>query len=170
MEHYRYLLSLNCFCQVFPTVVTLVPVNRPLISPAAQWYNPEICVSCWRVISLPRLAAHLSTLADKYTRWKWCNHSITILASYDIFVIVSEGTKFTLIKQVLYEQMSSSSFHWFSMANAPNVLQPYWLIVLPLDVPDLTASLLLWGPNRQRWNYMGQKWSINFAWKCPTST
>ena len=35
------------------------------------------------------------------------------------------------------------SFYWASVANAPNVLQPYWLIVLPLDVPDLTASLLL---------------------------
>ena len=33
------------------------------------------------------------------------------------------------------------------MANAPNVLQPYWLIVLPLDVPDLAASLLLRGPS-----------------------
>ena len=30
-----------------------------------------------------------------------------------------------------------------SMVNAPKVLQPYWLIVLPLDVPALTASLLL---------------------------
>ena len=38
---------------------------------------------------------------------------------------------------------SSSSFYCPSVANAPNVLQPYWLIVLPLDVPDLTASLLL---------------------------
>ena len=28
------------------------------------------------------------------------------------------------------------SFYWASVANAPNVLQPYWLIVLPLDVPD----------------------------------
>ena len=36
-----------------------------------------------------------------------------------------------------------SSFYWASVANAPKVLQPYWLIVLPLDVPDLTASLLL---------------------------
>ena len=36
-----------------------------------------------------------------------------------------------------------SSFYWASVANVPNVLQPYWLIVLPLDVPDLTASLLL---------------------------
>ena len=33
---------------------------------------------------------------------------------------------------------SSSSFYWASVTNAPNVLQPYWLIVLPLDVPDLT--------------------------------
>ena len=32
---------------------------------------------------------------------------------------------------------SSSS----SSANAPKVLQPYWLIVVPLDFPDLTASL-----------------------------
>ena len=38
---------------------------------------------------------------------------------------------------------SSSSFYWPSVANAPNVLQPYWLVVLPLDVPALTASLLL---------------------------
>jgi hypothetical protein len=36
-----------------------------------------------------------------------------------------------------------SSFYWALVANAPNVLQPYWLIVLPLDVPNLTASLLL---------------------------
>ena len=33
------------------------------------------------------------------------------------------------------------------MANALKVLQPYWLIVLPLDVPDLAASLLLRGPS-----------------------
>ena len=38
-----------------------------------------------------------------------------------------------------------SSFYGASVANPPNVLQPYWLIVLPLDVPDITASLLLWG-------------------------
>ena len=29
---------------------------------------------------------------------------------------------------------SSFSFYWASVANAPNILQPYWLIVLPLDV------------------------------------
>ena len=46
---------------------------------------------------------------------------------------------------------SSSSFYRASVANASNVLQPYWLIVLPLDFPDLTASLLLWGPSGQRW-------------------
>ena len=37
----------------------------------------------------------------------------------------------------------SSSFYWASVANAPNVLQPYWLTVLPLNVPDLTAGPLL---------------------------
>ena len=37
------------------------------------------------------------------------------------------------------------------MANAPNVLQPYWLTVLPLDISALNASLLLWGPSSQRW-------------------
>ena len=43
----------------------------------------------------------------------------------------------------LIQRCSSSSFYWASVANAPNVLQPYWLIVLSLDFPDLTASLLL---------------------------
>ena len=38
------------------------------------------------------------------------------------------------------DNFTSSSFYWASVAYAPNVLQPYWL---PLDVPDLTASLLL---------------------------
>ena len=42
-----------------------------------------------------------------------------------------------------FSSSSSSSFYWASVANAPNVLQPYWLIALPLDVPALTASLLL---------------------------
>ena len=46
---------------------------------------------------------------------------------------------------------SSSSFYWASVANAPKVLQPYWLIVLPLDFPNLTASLLLWSSSGQRW-------------------
>ena len=45
--------------------------------------------------------------------------------------------------KTLIALLSSSSFYWASVVNAPNVLQPYWLIVLPLDVPDLTASLLL---------------------------
>ena len=55
---------------------------------------------------------------------------------------------------------SSSSFYWASVANAPNVLQPYWLIVLPLDVPALTASLLLWGPSGQRWRCL---WTFLFS-------
>ena len=46
-----------------------------------------------------------------------------------------------------------------SVANVPNVLQPYWLIVLPLDVPDLTASLLLWGPSGQKWRCL---WTFLF--------
>ena len=45
---------------------------------------------------------------------------------------------------------SSSSFYWASVANAPNVLQPYWLIVLPFDVSALTASFLIRGPSGQR--------------------
>ena len=55
---------------------------------------------------------------------------------------------------------SSSSFYWALVANAPNVLKPYWLIVLPLDVPDLTASLLLWGPSDQRWRFL---WPFLFS-------
>ena len=46
------------------------------------------------------------------------------------------------------------------MANVPNVLQPYWLIVLLLDLPDLTASLLLWGPSGQRWRCL---WTFLFS-------
>ena len=46
------------------------------------------------------------------------------------------------------------------MANAPNVLQPHWLILLPLDVPDLTASLLLWGPSGPRWRCL---WTFLFS-------
>ena len=42
----------------------------------------------------------------------------------------------------------------------PNVLQPYWFIVLPLDVPDLTSSLLLWGPSGQRWRCL---WTFLFS-------
>ena len=53
-----------------------------------------------------------------------------------------------------------SSFYWPSVANAPNVLQPYWLIVLPLDVPALTASLLLWGLSGQRWRCL---WTFLFS-------
>jgi hypothetical protein len=37
---------------------------------------------------------------------------------------------------------SSSSYCRTSVANAPDVLQPYWLIVLLLDVSALTTSLL----------------------------
>ena len=55
---------------------------------------------------------------------------------------------------------SSSYFYWASVANALNVLQPYWLIVLPLDVPDLIASLLLWGPSGQRWRCL---WTFLFS-------
>jgi hypothetical protein len=36
-----------------------------------------------------------------------------------------------------------SSFCMAPVANAPDVLQPCWLIVLPLNVPTLTTSRLL---------------------------
>ena len=52
------------------------------------------------------------------------------------------------------------SFCCPSVANAPNVLQPYWLILLPLDVPDLTTSLLLWDPSGQRWRCL---WTFLFS-------
>ena len=56
--------------------------------------------------------------------------------------------------------MAPSSYYWASVANAGNVLQPYWLILLPLDVPNLTASLLLWGPSGQRWTCL---WTFLFS-------
>ena len=61
---------------------------------------------------------------------------------------------------------SSSSFYWASVANAPNVLQPYWLIAPPLDVPDLTAILFLWGPSGQRRRCL---WTFLFS-NIPTFT
>ena len=61
---------------------------------------------------------------------------------------------------ILFILFMVSSFYWPSVANAPNVLQPYWLIVLPLDVPDLAASLLLWGPSSQRWRCL---WTFLFS-------
>jgi hypothetical protein len=48
----------------------------------------------------------------------------------------------------------SSPYCWASVANALNVLQPYWLIVLPLDVPAVTTSLLPRDPSGQKWNYI----------------
>ena len=60
---------------------------------------------------------------------------------------------------------STSSFYWASVANAPNVLQPYWLIVLALDVPDLTTSLLLWGPSGHKWKCL---WTFIFFPNVPT--
>ena len=63
---------------------------------------------------------------------------------------VQQDTQNFLMIEFIYHICSSSSFssppssfYWVSVGNAPNVLQPYWLIVLPLDLPDLTASLLL---------------------------
>ena len=53
------------------------------------------------------------------------------------------GPEVRIGDKILQYLSSSSSFYWASVANASNVPQPYWLIVLPLDVPDLTASLLL---------------------------
>ena len=53
-----------------------------------------------------------------------------------------------------------SSFYCPSVANAPNVLQPYWLTVLPLDFPAVTASLLLWGPSGQSWRCL---WTFFFS-------
>ena len=55
--------------------------------------------------------------------------------------------RYHTIRQALYVIVCyltiNSSYYCASVANVPNVLQPPWLIVLPLDVPDLTASLLL---------------------------
>ena len=60
-------------------------------------------------------------------------------------------TKYVEMEVDVTKISCSPSYYWASVANAPNVLQPYWFIVLPLDVSDLTASLLLRGPSGQRW-------------------
>ena len=38
-------------------------------------------------------------------------------------------------------------------------------IDLILDVPPFTTSHLPRDPSSQRWNYVGEKWPMNFAWK-----
>jgi hypothetical protein len=39
-----------------------------------------------------------------------------------------------------------------------------WLVVLHLDVPTLTTSRLPRDPSSQKWNYVCEKWTMNFAW------
>ena len=93
------------------------------------------------------------TLVDGIGIRNWKASSCFFLYSHDI----SRNIWNLLRHFKIY--ISSSSFYWASVANAPNVLKPYWLIVLLLDVPDLTASLLLWGPNGQRWRCL---WTFLF--------
>ena len=57
---------------------------------------------------------------------------------YDLKISSLRRIKANKMQAVILNVTEVSSFSW-----APNVLQPYWLIVLPLDVLDLTASLLL---------------------------
>ena len=52
---------------------------------------------------------------------------------------------------------SSSSYCWASVANARMYCSH---IVQPLDVPALTANLLLWGPSGQRWRCL---WTFLFS-------
>ena len=98
---------------------------------------------------------HASPIVIKY--WK------NIVVKTDKFWLVTKknwtNLGLFLLMSVAYSS-SSSSFYWASVANAPNVLQPYWLIALPLDVPALTASLLLWGPSGQRWRC---SWTFLFS-------
>ena len=61
---------------------------------------------------------------------------------YSSLIRSSHGRHTVLILKITTCR-ASSSFIWTSVANVPNVLQPYWLIVPPLDVPDLIAILLL---------------------------
>jgi hypothetical protein len=63
----------------------------------------------------------------------------------------------------------SSSFCRAPGANAPDVVQPCWLIVLPLDVQTLTASRLR-DPSNKRWNLTGREMAGEFRLTCPTST
>ena len=38
------------------------------------------------------------------------------------------------------------------------------ITLLFLDVPTVTTSRLPRDPSSQRWNYVGEKWPMNFAW------
>ena len=99
------------------------------------------------------LLTYISTIYWKILRWYTTNTWIVQC------VLAWRKARIRPVRCSPYA-LSSSSFYWASVANAPNVLQPYWLIVLPLDVPDLTASLLLCSPSGQRWRCL---WTFLFS-------
>ena len=49
---------------------------------------------------------------------------------------------------------------------AEGLLYKSWSLVFLLAPPDVSTR----DPSSERRNYLGEKWPMNFAWKCPTST
>ena len=100
-----------------------------------QFFSPLICQKMW---TFDRCKWGHLTASERWTPFaQWRD----VVTSYS-------------------EECNPSSFYWASVANAPNVLQPCWLIVLHLDVPDLTASPLLWLPSGQTWRCL---WTFLFS-------
>ena len=80
--------------------------------------SPTVFAVCYTIFR-----ETVALLAQKL--YAFCNVAINV--QYTFF-------KFTMLLQclkpyVFRPSVSSSSFYWASVANAPNVLQPYWLIV-----------------------------------------
>ena len=118
--------------------------------------------------------SELNITGDLYNLWMWHGRFNTPLIGVTKIIL------FTLTWLC-----SSSSFVGLPVANAPDVLQPCDLLYYPwcsnshpkrswqseveltlfyLDVPTLTTSRLPRDPSSQRWNYVGEKWPMNFAW------
>ena len=99
---------------------------------------------------------HAFSLKSDITASQLGNHCQHLHACFSCVSLIKTNTVpwflYSICQHLAYSShVTSSSYYWALVANGPNVLQPYWLIVLPLDVPGLTAGLLLWGPSGQRW-------------------
>ena len=62
---------------------------------------------------------------------------------------------------LLYCYYCSNSHH---QSSPQGILAEVELTLIILDVPTFTTSRLPRDPSGQKWNYVGQKWPMNFAW------
>jgi len=104
-------------CKVYYTHIINIRVSCKLAFPTASVQTPSLLIVQWNPPA-------------KFTKRAWRNDKTPILVPCRHHPSSSSSSS------------SSSSYCWATAANALNALQPYWIIVLPLDIPALTTSLL----------------------------